>query len=87
MKKGVSHISDYFLKGGKKFVTGDEVSVADLLIVCELRQLNGVNEQGLYESDPVVKAWVKRVEEAYGPHFQEGHADINDVEKQFNAAK
>ena len=70
----IEHIDKYFLKG-QKFIGGnDDVSVADLLGVCELMQLYPVYEEEIYESNPNIKAWMLRVKERLQPHFDEGHS-------------
>lgn len=71
--KVISHIDNYFL-GDNKFIAGNEISVADLLGVCELLQLYPVFEEELYTSNSKVKAWIDRVRETLNPHFDEGHA-------------
>lgn len=86
LSRAVNHIADYFLKD-KTFIAGDEISIADIVAVCELMQLHGCNETALYESNPIVKAWIRRVEEQTKPHFEEAHATINEVGQKFSAGK
>ena len=86
LTKSINELADYFLKD-KPFIVGKDISVADLLAVCELTQLRGVNETALYENNPNVKAWVKRVEERTKPYFEEAHAQIDGVADQFSKAK
>ena len=52
---------------------GNDISVADILGVCELIQLYAVHEEKLYEDNPVVKAWFDRVKERLQPHFDDAH--------------
>ncbi|WAR03517.1 GSTT1-like protein [Mya arenaria] len=75
LPKVISHIDTYFLKDDK-YIGGDEVSVADLLGVCELMQLYPVYEEDLYLANPRVKAWMERVRERLNPHFDEGNAIV-----------
>ena len=70
----IEQIDKYFLKGQNYIGGNDDVSVADLLAVCELMQLYPVNEEAVYESNPNVKAWMLRVKERLQPHFDEGHS-------------
>ena len=84
--KSIKELADYFLKD-KPFIAGKDISVADLLCVCELKQLDGVEEAAIYESNPNVKAWVKRVEERTKPHFQEAHAKLNEIADRYSKAK
>ena len=70
----IEQIDKYFLKGQNYIGGNDDVSVADLLAVCELMQLYPVNEEAVYESNPNVSAWMLRVKERLQPHFDEGHS-------------
>jgi len=78
----VKQMESYFLKG-KKFIAGDKISIADLLGVCELVQLQGCHEQELYESSSVLKGWVERVKGELGPIFDESMVKINHFNKVF----
>ena len=80
----IGDLESYFLKG-KKFIGGDKISIADLLGVCELVQLYGCHEHGLYEKSPVVKAWVENVKQETNPHFEESMAKINHLHSVFLA--
>lgn len=82
--ESMKDLESYFLKG-KKFIGGDKISIADLLGVCELVQLYGCHEQGLYESSAVVKAWVENVKQETNPHFDEAMATINQLHSTFLA--
>ena len=73
--KMLSELESYFLKD-KQYIMGDEISIADILAVCELTELLACHEQGLYESNPAVKAWVDRVRQRTNPHFDETHKMI-----------
>lgn len=68
----VNHLDKTFLKE-KPYLCGSEVSVADLLCICELMQLNAVHEEQLYESNPKIKAWAERVKKRLNPEFDEAH--------------
>lgn len=86
LTKAITHIADYYLKD-QPYICGEEISAADLIGVCELMQLTGVNESGLFESNATVKAWVKRVEERMQPHFAEALINLNGMKKMWNEAK
>ena len=73
LPKIIGHIDKYFL-AGDDYIGGSDVSVADLLGVCELIQLYPVYEEALYEDNPRVKAWMERVRQRLNPYFDEGHA-------------
>lgn len=77
LPKVIKHIDEYFLKDGKYIGGADDVSVADLLGVCELTQLYPVFEEEIYNSNVKVKDWMNRVRERLNPHFDEGHAIVN----------
>ncbi|XP_060083378.1 glutathione S-transferase theta-1-like [Ylistrum balloti] len=75
----ISQLDSYFLKGNKPFLCGSDISVADLLGVCELMQLYASCEENIYESNAVVKAWVDRVKERTAPYFEESNKIVNKV--------
>ncbi|CAG2209166.1 GST [Mytilus edulis] len=72
VKKTVKFLENVWLKD-QPFLCGQEISVADILGICELIQLYAVNEEYLYEENSVVKAWMDRVKERLQPHFDEAH--------------
>ena len=86
LTKAIDHLAAYFLKD-EPFICGDEISVADLVGVCELMHLDGVNESGIYENNPIVKSWMKRVEDRMQPHFDEASISLKGLKKMFNEAK
>ena len=72
VEKTVGYLENVWLKD-RPFLCGNELSVADILGICELMQLNGVHEEKLYEDNAVVKAWADRVKKRLQPHFDEAH--------------
>lgn len=86
VKRAVTHIADYFLKD-KKFILGDKVSIADLQGLCELEQLQGVQEENLFESNDKVKAWANRVRESMKPNYDVAMEKIRGMRKVFMDAK
>ena len=70
LNRAVKHIDEYFLKD-KPFIAGEEISVADVLAVCELTHLQAVELETLYTSNPKVDAWIKRVTDKLNPDFDE----------------
>lgn len=72
VEKTVGYLENVWLKD-RPFLCGNEISVADILGICELMQLNGVHEEKLYEDNAVVKAWAERVKKRLQPHFDEAH--------------
>ena len=86
LTKAITHIAEYYLKD-QPFICGDEISAADLIGVCELMHLQGVNESGLYENNATVKAWMKRVEERMQPHFDDASVSLKRLTKMWKEAK
>ncbi|XP_046568604.1 LOW QUALITY PROTEIN: glutathione S-transferase theta-1-like [Haliotis rubra] len=66
----VTGLEKYYLKS-QPFLCGNDISIADILGSCELLQLHAVHEENLYESSPVVKAWMQRVRERLQPTFDD----------------
>jgi glutathione S-transferase len=74
----VNHLDKTFLKD-KAYLCGDEISIADLLCICELMQLNAVHEEQLYESDANIKAWSERTKNRLSPEFEKAHHIVNRI--------
>ena len=70
--KTVDYLEKVWLKD-RPYLCGNDISVADLLGICELMQLYGVHEEKFYESNATVKAWMERVKQRLQPHFDEAH--------------
>ena len=83
--KAINHIADYYLKD-QPYICGDEVSAADLIGVCELIHLGGVNESKIYENNAKVNAWIKRVGDRMAPHFEEANIKLAGLKKMFDDA-
>lgn len=83
----ISQLESYFLKDNKPFLGGADISIADLLGVCELMQLYACCEENIYESNPVVKAWVSRVQRRTAPHFEEANKIVNRVRSVYSKQK
>ncbi|XP_021368539.1 glutathione S-transferase theta-3-like [Mizuhopecten yessoensis] len=80
----VSHLASYFLKDDKPFLCGSDISIADLLCVCELMQLITCCEEKLYESNPVIKTWVDRVRANIDSVLEEAHQIVYRVRSKFS---
>ncbi|XP_061163343.1 glutathione S-transferase theta-1-like [Saccostrea echinata] len=74
----VRHLDKYFLKD-KKFLCGEDISIADILAVCELMQLHVIDEDYIIYQNDKVKAWLTRVKNRLGPAFDEGHKIVYKV--------
>ncbi|XP_052799754.1 glutathione S-transferase theta-1-like [Mya arenaria] len=70
LAKTVNHIGSYFLKD-RRFIGGDDISVADLQAFCELMQLDVIGQQDLYLSNENVKKWAERVKAKVGSFLEE----------------
>ncbi|GFR73797.1 glutathione S-transferase theta-1 [Elysia marginata] len=86
--KIISDFESYFLKGSK-FIAGSEISIADIVAVCELTELLACHEHDVYKNSPITNAWVERVREATNPIFDEAHQIIYLAQKVYkkNIAK
>lgn len=69
--KSKKTLESYFLKD-RKYICGNEISIADLQAVCELTQfwVTGVDP---CEDTPVLAQWMKNVQDILQPHFDEVH--------------
>ena len=81
----VDHLTNYYLKD-KPFIVGEDISAADLIAICHLPQLHMVGEENLYEDNPVVLAWEKRVRERLQPHFDETSVKYEEYKEMFDDA-
>ncbi|XP_066940513.1 glutathione S-transferase theta-1-like [Macrobrachium rosenbergii] len=71
------HFVDYFL-ASKPFIVGDHMTIADLAAACEFEQPLA----GGYDLSQPIRDYLKRVETALGPHYQEVHKVLHDTMKQ-----
>jgi len=76
-------IENIFLREAT-FLAGDEISIADLLGICELQQALTVKHDA-FRGRPRLDAWAKRVQDKLQPHFDEAHAPIHKVRDMFKA--
>jgi len=84
IRRMVGQLEAYFLNE-RAYLAGDDISIADIFGACELMQLYGCHEEGLYESSPKVKAWLERVKAETKPYFDEAHAMIYRARTRFHA--
>ena len=73
VSKTVEHLEKAFLHDGPYLCNQPVISICDILGACELMQLNAVHEEQLYESNPIIHDWMKRVKKDLAPHFDEAH--------------
>lgn len=86
ISKAVSHIADYFL-GDKPFIASDEISIADILGVCEIFHTTGVEEESLYKDNAKVSAWVERVRQRLQPDFDIANMRLMAIKDKYVNAK
>lgn len=74
LKHSLQMLENYFLKD-HKFISSDEISIADLQAVCELSQfwLAGADP---CEGKPRLVQWVVNCQQELQPHFDEVHKMI-----------
>jgi glutathione S-transferase len=77
-------LQTYWLRDGTRpFMCGSEVSIADLLNACELEQVCMLNKEAhgtdlddQLANRPIVRSWMKRVQEACGSAYDQAHAPL-----------
>lgn len=74
-------IESMFLKR-QAFLCGSDISIADLLCVCELMQPVG-GDRDVLESRPLLQHWRSRVQSAVGPAFDHAHAALYSVRDRY----
>jgi len=67
LENALNQMENYFLKD-HDYVAGKEISIADLLAICEVMQPASINYD-IGKGRPQVSAWVKRVSAKLQPHF------------------
>ena len=78
-------IENVFLKSNT-YLCGDEISIADLLGICELMQPYAAGYD-VSEGRPKLAEWMKRVKTRLQPHFDEAHKQIYRMHDNFTASK
>ena len=76
-------IEHIFLKENP-YLCGTDISVGDLLGICELMQPIAVDHD-VFAGRPKLEAWASRVKERLQPHFDEAHAHIMNVKDTFKS--
>ena len=80
LQSGLNLIEEHFLKE-TKFIGGDEISIADLLAVCQLSQF-WMTDEDLLADRPRVSKWLSNVKSGLSPHFDEVHKMVYHHKKQ-----
>ena len=71
LQKSIKIIEGYFL-ANRKFLAGDEISIADLQAVCEFTQL-WMPKYKAYETGSRIDRWMDDCKERLQPHFDKAH--------------
>lgn len=77
LKASLDIIENYFLKD-KKFIAGDEISIADLEFMGEVTQYWIANCE-IYKGRPNMERWVTECQKVIGPHFEPIHAKVCEL--------
>ncbi|MQL94346.1 hypothetical protein Taro_026998 [Colocasia esculenta] len=83
LSSSLSQIESFWLEGNSKFLCGlSRPSIADLSLVCQIMQLEFLNEEdrerilGPHEK---VLQWIKNLKDETNPHFEEVHEVLAKV--------
>ena len=80
LQKSKKMMETYFLKD-RKFICGNEISIADLQAVCEFTQFWVVGTDPC-EDRPTITQWMNDVQTELQPHFDDVHKMIYLVRDQ-----
>lgn len=74
LQKTLGYLEDVFLKDSL-YVCGDDITIADILAVCELMQPLAAGED-IFKGHEKLEAYVERVKGRLQPHFDDAHKFI-----------
>ncbi|XP_033626981.1 glutathione S-transferase theta-1-like isoform X1 [Asterias rubens] len=77
MNTTLTNMENFFLKD-TPYISGHQISIADLLGVCEVVQVSA-SGRDVTADHPKIATWIKRVREELSPHFDEVFTVINRV--------
>ncbi|XP_020260614.1 glutathione S-transferase T1-like [Asparagus officinalis] len=81
----LSTIESLWLKGNAKFLLGNsQPSIADLSLVCEIMQLEVLDDdhrQRILEPHKKIVQWIENVKNYTNPHFEQVHDALYEVNK------
>ncbi|KAF2355506.1 Glutathione S-transferase N-terminal [Trinorchestia longiramus] len=85
METVLENFDDFWLKDSK-FVAGQEISIADILAICELYQpaMAGYN---VFTGHPLLAEWHERVKSELNPELDEANFILNKIIAKQNMAK
>ena len=79
LRASLDIVENYFLKD-KKFVAGEEISIADLLFVGEVCQYWVANNE-IYKGRPNMERWMEDVQKVLSPHFESIFQKVREIQK------
>ncbi len=79
LKQALDIVENYFLKD-RKFVAGDEISIADLQFIGETTQY-WMSGNDLTQGRPNMQRWVQDVRDFLGPHFEKVYEPVYQIQK------
>lgn len=68
LKKSLDVVENHFLKD-RKFVGGDEISIADVQFLAEVAQY-WIADCDIYKGRPNMEKWMEECQKALSPHFE-----------------
>uniref|UniRef100_A0A4W5Q550 Glutathione S-transferase theta 2 n=1 Tax=Hucho hucho TaxID=62062 RepID=A0A4W5Q550_9TELE len=77
-------LENMFLKR-QPFLCGDDISLADLLVVCELMQVRSSGVRDILKDRPKLLSWKSRVQSALGDSFDKAHTVLYRLWDRSNA--
>lgn len=83
MEKCLHDIEHIWLEDGRKtFITGDNITIADLLACCELEQ-PGMAGYDVFTKHPIIGQYRDRVRNVTGTHYEDAHKIVRIVTQRF----
>ncbi|CAG9771628.1 unnamed protein product [Ceutorhynchus assimilis] len=74
----LDEIETLWLSQGHKYLTGDQISVADIFAACEMEQPR-IAGYDVTEGRPLIKTWFERVKQDCHPFYNEAHAIVDKI--------
>jgi len=84
LEKSLNQMENIFL-ADQPFLCGHEISIGDLLGICEVMQPVIVGHD-VFANRPKLEAWATRVKDRLHPHFDEAHKFAYIVRDQFKSS-
>ncbi|XP_055615686.1 glutathione S-transferase theta-2-like [Toxorhynchites rutilus septentrionalis] len=78
--ESLDHLERDWIAPGR-FISGEKISIADILAACEVEQPKIVGLDPL-EGRPKLAAWLEKVRYTMTPYYQEAHKDFYKLSKQ-----